>query len=91
MAMVVTEPCFGCKYTECVTVCPCDCFHEGESMLYINPDDCIDCWACVDVCPTQAIYQQEDVPESWAEFIDLNREMAPQCPPITQKQQPLAS
>jgi ferredoxin len=90
MAMVVTEPCFSCKYTQCVTVCPCDCFREGESMLYIDPNECIECWACVDECPTQAIFQEAEVPEQWTEFIDLNREMAPQCPPITEPRTPLA-
>ena len=55
MTHVVTEPCFGCKYTDCVDVCPVDCFHEGEQMLYINPEECIDCQQCVAVCPVEAI------------------------------------
>jgi len=89
MAMVVTEPCFGCKYTDCVTVCPADCFYEGESMLFIHPDECIDCGACVPECPPQAIYYEDDVPEKWRDYIALNREMAPQCPNITEKKAPL--
>ena len=88
MAMVVTEPCFGCKYTDCVVVCPCDCFHEGESMLFIDPDPCIDCQACIPECPVQAIFYEDDVPEPWREYIALNREMAPQCPQITEKRSP---
>ena len=88
MAMVVTEPCFGCKYTDCVVVCPCDCFHEGESMLFIDPDECIDCQACIPECPVQAIYYEDDVPEPWREYIALNREMAPLCPQITEKRSP---
>ncbi|MDA0807656.1 MAG: ferredoxin family protein [Planctomycetota bacterium] len=89
MAMVVTEPCFGCKFTDCVVVCPADCFHEGQSMLFINPEECIECWACVSECPTEAIFQQDEVPGKWHDFIELNREMAEQCPQITEKQAPL--
>lgn len=84
MAMVVTEPCFGCKYTDCVVVCPCDCFHEGESMLYIDPESCIECYACVPECPTQAIFLDSEVPEKWRGYIDLNREMARESPSITE-------
>jgi ferredoxin len=89
MAMVVTKPCFGCKYTDCVVVCPMDCFYEGESMLYIHPEECIDCGACVPECPVEAIYYEGDVPEEWQDFIALNGEMAPQCPQITVKKPPL--
>ncbi len=85
MTMVVTQPCFGCKYTDCVTVCPVDCFHEGESMLYIDPEACTECGACVAECPVQAIFQEDDVPAEWREFIALNREMAPRTPPICEK------
>lgn len=84
MAMVVTEPCFGCKSTACVVVCPCDCFYEGESMLFIHPDECIDCGACILECPTSAIFHEDEVPEAWVGYIALNREMAPQCPRITE-------
>jgi len=89
MTMVVTEPCFGCKYTDCVVVCPCDCFREGESMLFIFPDDCIDCEACVAECPVSAIYYEDNVPEAWKEYIALNREMSGICPPIVEKKSPL--
>lgn len=86
---VVTEPCFNCKYTDCVVVCPVDCFYEGESMLYINPDECIDCEACVPECPVEAIFGEEEVPEEWTDFIQLNADMSPQCPNITEQKDPL--
>lgn len=90
MAFVVTAPCFGCKYTDCVVVCPCDCFREGEKMLYIEPDDCIDCAACESECPVQAIFFEDNVPADQREFIALNAEMSKIFPPITQKKPPLA-
>ena len=90
MAMVVTQPCFGCKYTDCVVVCPTEAFHEGESMLYIHPEECIDCGACVPECPVEAIYHEDDVPAEWSGFIELNRELARVCPQITEQKTPLA-
>jgi ferredoxin len=90
MAYVVTAPCFGCKYTDCVVVCPCECFHEGDQMLYINPDDCIDCDACRVECPVEAIFPEWDVPEEWQSFIQLNAEMARKMPSILEKKAPLA-
>lgn len=89
MAYVVTEPCFGCKYTDCVTVCPVDCFHEGQNMLYIDPEECVCCGACVAECPVEAIFDEGDVPEPWQEYIALNAEMAPKCPQIREKKPPL--
>ncbi|HUE74304.1 MAG TPA: ferredoxin family protein [Pirellulaceae bacterium] len=91
MAYVVTQPCFGCKYTDCVTVCPVDCFHEGEQMLYIDPEECICCGNCVAECPVEAIFPEEDVPDEWRDFIALNAEMARGAPSITEKKAPLAS
>ncbi len=88
MVYVVTEPCFECKYTDCVCVCPVDCFYEGESMLYIHPGECIDCCACCPECPPQAIFPGEDVPEVWQDYTELNAEMAPQCPQIKEKKDP---
>lgn len=82
MAFVVTKPCFGCKDTACVSVCPCECFHEGEQMLYIDPLQCIDCGACESECPVQAIFFEEQVPAEWRDFIALNAEMAPLTPGI---------
>ncbi len=62
MTHVVAEPCFNCKYTDCVVVCPVECFYEGESMLYIHPDECIDCEACVPECPVEAIFHEDNLP-----------------------------
>ncbi len=91
MAFVVTEPCVGCKYTDCVVVCPCECFREGSDMLYIDPDDCIDCGACEPECPTSALYLdlELDVPEKWKSYIALNAEKAKVCPPILEKKERL--
>jgi ferredoxin len=85
MAFVVTEPCVGCKHTDCVTVCPLDCFHEGEQMLYIDPNDCIDCEACVPECPVAAIFHEANVPPQWQYYIALNAEGAHRHPVITEK------
>ena len=90
MAYVVTAPCFGCKYTDCVVVCPCDCFHEGDKMLYIDPEECIDCDACAAECPVDAIFYEGDVPNKWQEFIALNAEMVAKTPQIVEKKPPLA-
>ena len=90
MAFVVAQPCSGCKYTDCVVVCPCECFREGEQMLYILPEDCIDCAACVPECPVEAIFYEDDLPEEWAAFKRLNAEMAEVSPPILEKKAPLA-
>lgn len=90
MTHVVAAPCFGCKYTDCVVVCPVECFYEAEQILYIHPDECIDCEACVPECPVEAIFHEDNLPEEWAEFKELNAEMAPQCEVITEKKEPLA-
>jgi ferredoxin len=90
MAFVVTQPCFGCKYTDCVVVCPTECFHEGDKMLYIDPEECIDCGVCEPECPVGAIYHEDNVPHEWRPFIELNREMAAVTPGITAKKPPLA-
>jgi ferredoxin len=89
MAFVVTAPCFGCKYTDCVVVCPKECFHEGEQMLYIDPIECIDCFACQPECPVDAIYHDDDVPTEWQEFIPLNAEMSAKTPVILERKAPL--
>lgn len=72
MTYVVCEPCHDCKYTDCVVVCPCDCFYQDEWMLYIDPDHCIDCDACRPECPVEAIFPEVDVPEKWQNYIQLN-------------------
>jgi ferredoxin len=89
MAFVVAAPCFGCKYTDCVVVCPCECFHEGAQMLYIEPDPCIDCGACQPECPVEAIFYEDDVPAEWRGFIALNAEMSAVTPRITERKPPL--
>jgi ferredoxin len=89
MAYVVTAPCFGCKYTDCVVVCPADCFREGDQMLYIDPVDCIDCGMCVAECPVEAIYPDDEVPKEWEQFIQLNAEMSQINPGIYAQKAPL--
>ena len=74
MTYVVTEKCVDCKFTSCVSVCPVDAFHELPDRLYINPETCIDCNACMDECPVEAIYPDMDVPEDLQEWIELNEE-----------------
>jgi ferredoxin len=83
MTHVVTEPCIKCKYTDCVDVCPVDCFREGPNFLTIDPDECIDCAVCIPECPVNAIYAEEDVPEDQRQFIKLNVELARGWPSIT--------
>ena len=75
MTHVVTENCIKCKYTDCVDVCPVDCFKEGPNFLFIDPDECIDCAVCVPECPAEAIFAEEDVPADQQEFIQINVEM----------------
>ncbi|MFA7097444.1 MAG: ferredoxin FdxA [Gammaproteobacteria bacterium] len=89
MTFVVTESCVRCKYTDCVEVCPVDCFHEGPNFLVIDPDECIDCTLCEPECPVQAIYSEDDVPEGQEHFIALNAELAKQWPVINRKKEPL--
>jgi len=89
MAFVVTEPCHGCKYTDCVTVCPTEAFVQDEQMLYIDPDTCICCGACVVGCPVEAIFDEPDVPSKWRHYIQLNADRARGgTSPITERQEP---
>jgi ferredoxin len=85
MAYVVTEPCIKCKYTDCVEVCPVNCFYEGANFLVIHPDECIDCGACEPVCPTKAIFPESDLPSEYAEYKGLNAQFATQWPNIAEK------
>jgi ferredoxin len=85
MAYVVTDNCIRCKFTDCVEVCPVDCFHEGPNFLAIDPDECIDCTLCVPECPVNAIYAEDDLPEDQKHFTALNAELAKQWPVITEK------
>lgn len=86
MTYVVTENCIKCKYTDCVEVCPVDCFYEGENMLVINPDECIDCGVCEPECPIEAIKPES---EETLEWLEINREFSAKWPSITSKKQPL--
>jgi|TARA_R110002095_G_scaffold20850_1_gene22921 ferredoxin len=83
MTFVVTEACIKCKYTDCVDVCPVDCFHEGPNFLVIDPDECIDCTLCEPECPVEAIYSEDELPEGQEAFIKLNAELALNWPVIT--------
>ena len=74
MAYVVADPCVKCKYTDCVAVCPVDCFYEGKNSIAINPDECIDCGACEPVCPVKAIFAEDETPDQWKNFIELNKQ-----------------
>lgn len=76
MAYVVAEPCINCKYTNCAAVCPVDAFREGPNFLVIDPLDCIDCDACVPECPVEAIYPDDELPEKWENYIDINERLA---------------
>ncbi|MEO5374148.1 MAG: ferredoxin family protein [Alphaproteobacteria bacterium] len=83
MAYVVTDNCVNCKFTDCVEVCPVDCFYEGENFLVINPDECIDCGVCQPECPAEAIFpDSEDIGQEW---LEINREYAEKWPNINKK------
>ena len=90
MTFVVTENCIRCKYTDCVDVCPVDCFHEGPNFLAIDPDECIDCAVCVPECPAEAIFAEEDVPGDQQAFIALNAELARAWPVLSKRKPALA-
>ncbi|HKO47429.1 MAG TPA: 4Fe-4S binding protein [Polyangiaceae bacterium] len=91
MTFVVTGNCLRCRYTDCVVVCPVDCFHGDAEMLYIDPVVCIDCGACVPECPVEAIYDEGSVPPEEAHFLALNAERAPSLPVVNRKQAPLST
>jgi ferredoxin len=83
MTFVVTESCIKCKYTDCVEVCPVDCFHEGPNFLVIDPEECIDCTLCEPECPVEAIVSEDDIPAGQEQFLALNAELAKEWPVIT--------
>ena len=87
MTFVVTDDCIRCKYTDCVEVCPVDCFYEGENMLVINPDECIDCGVCEPECPAEAILPES---EELIGYVELNRKYSALWPNITPKKEPPA-
>ncbi len=85
MAYVVAEPCVNCKFTDCVDVCPVDCFYEGKNILVIHPEECIDCGACEPECPVDAIFEEDEVPSKWKHYVEINAQYAPKFPGITAK------
>ncbi len=86
MTYVVTDNCVRCKYTDCVSVCPVDCFYEGENMLVIDPEACIDCGVCVPECPAEAIFPESSQVIEW---VDINRKYAKEWPVITKRKDAL--
>lgn len=89
MTFVVTDNCQRCRFTDCVSVCPVDCFYGDEGQLYINPDECIDCGACEPECPVSAIHDESSLPSDKKSWIAINAQKAPQLRNITQKEPPL--
>lgn len=83
MTFVVTENCIKCKFTDCVEVCPVDCFHEGPNFLVIDPEECIDCALCEPECPAEAICSEDDLSGDQAEFLEINAEKAKHWPVLT--------
>jgi NAD-dependent dihydropyrimidine dehydrogenase PreA subunit len=81
MPYIIAEPCIGVKDKACVEVCPVDCIYEGDQMLYIHPEECIDCGLCIDACPVEAIFTQEETPEKWKDYIAKNYEHFGLTPP----------
>ena len=90
MTYVVTDECIRCKLTDCVEVCPVDCFHEGPNMLVIDPDECIDCSLCEPECPIEAIYSEDELPDEKEAFLELNAELTAIWPVINESKEPLA-
>ena len=89
MPHVVAEPCILCRYTECVSVCPVQCFHCGATMVVIDPTECVDCGACVEECPTGAIFAEEDLSDKWKKYRELNARYARRWPTIVESRPPL--
>jgi len=89
MTYVVVEDCIKCKYTDCVDVCPVDCFHEGPNFLVIDPDECIDCTLCEPECPIGAIFADDDVPAGMEQYLELNAELSREWPVINVSKDPL--
>jgi ferredoxin len=88
MAIVVTDNCQRCRFTECVTVCPVACFHGDDQMLYVDNDACIDCKACIQVCPVSAISDSNDLGADMIRWVAINAERAAELPVISEKQTP---
>lgn len=90
MTFVVTESCIKCKYTDCVEVCPVDCFYEGPNFLAIDPEECIDCALCEPECPVDAIYAEDDLPPEYQKYLELNKKLAQKWPNINKRKDPPA-
>ena len=90
MTFVVGEDCIKCKHTDCVEVCPVDCFYEGPNFLVIHPDECIACTLCEPECPVDAIYSEDELPGDQEGFLQLNAELAEIWPNITERKEPPA-
>jgi ferredoxin len=89
MAFVVTDNCRRCRFTDCVDVCPVDCFHGDDEMLYIDPEECIDCGACVPECPVEAIYDETQLPDALTSWTAINKDRAKSLPVINETSDPL--
>ena len=89
MTFVVTDNCKGCRFTDCVAVCPVECFHGDDEMLYIDPEECIDCGACVPECPVEAIYDEAQLPDDKSEWLQINADKAKDLPVVAEKGDPL--
>ena len=89
MTYIVNDKCIKCKYTDCVDVCPVDCFHEGPNFLVIDPDECIDCTLCEPECPAEAIFSEDDLPDEQMEFLQINAELSQVWPVLSEKKDPL--
>ena len=85
MAFVVTDACINCKHTDCVEVCPVDCFYEGDNFIVINPEECIDCGRCEPACPVKAIYAEDELPPDQIPFVEINDNLSRKWPNLTQK------
>lgn len=91
MPYVVTSNCLQCRFTDCVTVCPVDCFHGDAEMLYIDASACIDCGACEPQCPVHAIFEERQVPEKEQQWVQINASRAADLPTVSSKQAPLGT
>ena len=90
MTFVVTEQCIKCKHSDCVDVCPVDCFHEGPNFIVIDPEECIDCAICEPECPVDAILSEDALSDAQRPFLDINRQLAALWPVITERKDPPA-